>query len=288
MKRVIYLIIYALGVYCMLIGGGFDERVKFFSYKLFPSNYACTQAEITDCYTEYLDSLGFRRWIKDVTVIKYIVNGEVKKSKLIFRQQDAVGNSLNIAYRKDNSDFVVRSDGIPYSLTEMLGVMAAIIFLGYFIFSIVDINLYTPKKEQKSSEKENHLLMLLGEHHIRINEQVIEKMNKFLKKNKAEKLGVELKWIFEHLDLQQFLQWGFLFDIENEDTFAFICRTEQEWEKNHFQGYIVLQETKNRVYLYNMKEDNIYYWDKYKYRYIFEWGSLYDYIIFLAGNSSVG
>lgn len=286
MKRVFYLILFASAIYIFLDNIGFDERIKFYSYKLFPSNYISTQAQITDCYRQDYDSHG--RFAFDahyeVTEIQYIINGEVQKCQLIFRQGDAIGNSLGIAYKKDNYKNVIRSDAMPYSLNEILGVMAAVIYLGYFIFSIFDIDLYTPKREHESSEKEDNLLMLLKGTANTNNEQAIENMNVFLKKNKVKKLGEELRWIFEHLDLQQFLQWGFLFDVKN-DIFDFIYRTEQEWENNHFKGYVVLQEIKHQVYLYNIKEENIYYWDKYKNRYVFERGSLYDYIIFFANNS---
>ena len=288
MKRVFYLIFYALLVYAFLYSVGFDERIKFYSYKLFPSNYVCTQAQITDYKKDYASHVRFASLDLhlEVTEMQYVINGEVQKCQLIFRQGDAIGNSLGIAYKKDNYRNVIRSDAMPYSLNEILGVIAAVIYLVYFIFSIFDIDLYTPKREHESSEKENSLLMLLKGTANTNNEQAIENMNVFFKKNKVKKLGKELRWIFEHLDLQQFLQWGFLFDVKNENTFDFIYRTEQEWENNHFKGYVVLQETKHQVYLYNIKEDNIYYWDTYKNRYIFERGSLYDYIIFLANKSS--
>lgn len=247
-----------------------------------------TDAVIIDKYEDY-NSSGRRSITKTYIDVEFTIDGKTKIASIYGsanEKEDNVGDNLTIVQSK-NEWFTYR---IPFKYTEndLSDCVCFCIGLVLLYRLITGAPSRLSKKQIIKDNRKKTVELLIYYHENNQNRSSeCEQIKKYLKKEEALKLYNDLALIIEKVQLDELIEYGFLFRENTDGEFEFITTTDDFRKKQQLQGHIILREVENGYIVYSIRDDCIYFYNNNTYKYEFIVGSLIKYLIMIKNNKLV-
>lgn len=253
----------------LFIKTGMGERLAFRYYCQCPEKYRPVSGVVTDIY-EIKQGGGKRPYsaYKYSMTVSYIKDGEQQTCTLIKRRGDQVGNAVSLAVADKGLFQVVRTDELPYSTPEKIAIAQFILWLWIVIGLFTDMikinrgqNRIGKERVRIKNEKQyrEDMMTRFPLPEAKCSRRELRQASEHCQCVLGGSLPGTLCWFLTHMNLDYFIQRGFLFGKIGRG-YRFVDETKiltgiGIWE------YFILKYEDDYYVLYRIEDGMMYKYD---------------------------